>query len=72
MRTYEFWREHATGSVNAVVLVQGIVVGCCGPLTWSEIEERFQPAFDYSAERAALIEANREEYELFELVEATR
>jgi [lysine-biosynthesis-protein LysW]--L-2-aminoadipate ligase len=72
MRTYEFWREREHGSLWAVALREGVVVGCCGPLTRSEIEERFLPTFDYSAERGAVVETSRDRYELFDVVEATR
>jgi hypothetical protein len=72
MTSYEFWRERSTGSIWAVRLHEGVVVGCCGPLTWSEIDERFLPTFDYSAERAELVESRREEYEPFDLVATLR
>jgi hypothetical protein len=66
MRTYEFWRECASGSIWAVALLDGVVVGCCGPLTWSEIDERLLPAFDYDVERGAVVEGHRERFELFD------
>jgi hypothetical protein len=36
----------------------------CGPLGAEELDERFLPTFDYAAERAATVEARREEFEL--------
>jgi hypothetical protein len=68
MRTYEYWRERETGHVWAVELSEGVVVGCCGPLHPSELEERFLPTLDYSPERAAWTEAHRDAFDLFELV----
>lgn len=53
MKSYEFWRERATGEVWAIELVEGVVGGCCGPLDQSEIEEQFLKTFDYSPRRAA-------------------
>jgi hypothetical protein len=70
MKSYEFWRERATGSIWAVELLQGVVVGCCGPLARSEIEERFLRTFDYGPARAAETEANRDAFDLYDIVEA--
>ena len=70
MKTYEFWRERETGQVWAVKLLEGVVVGCCGPLDHSEIESRFLATFDYSPERAALTEAQRDSFDLHEVVPA--
>lgn len=64
MDEYEFWRERATGHVYAVALVDGVVRGVCGPLDAEELDERFLPAFEYAPERAARVEAEREEFEL--------
>lgn len=46
MKTYEFWRERRTGEVWAIELLEGAVVGCCGPLDHSELDEKFLEAFD--------------------------
>ena len=64
---YEFWREKATGGVWAIELEDGVVVGGCGPLHWSEINPSFLRAgYEYSAEEAAAVEARREEFELLD------
>lgn len=68
MKTYEFWREPETGKVWAIELLEGAVVGCCGPLDRSEIEERFLPTFDYSPERAGWTEAHRDTFDLHDLI----
>ena len=70
MKSYEFWRERATGSIWAVELLQGRVVGCCGPLARSEIDEQFLPTFDYSPERAASTEADRDVFDVYDRIEA--
>jgi hypothetical protein len=72
MRTHEFWRERKTGLIWAVALTDGVVVGRCGPLTWSEVDDRFLPTFNYVGESAAEVEANRESYELFDPATALR
>jgi len=64
MKTYEYWRERETGQIWAVEFVDGIVVGCCGPLDCDELEQRFLPTLDYSVERAAWVEAHREAFDL--------
>ncbi|MGZ4335115.1 MAG: hypothetical protein ACXVRJ_12720 [Gaiellaceae bacterium] len=64
MKTHEFWRERATGEVWAVELVDGVVTGACGPLDHSEVEEEFLDTFDYTADRAALMENHRDGYDL--------
>jgi hypothetical protein len=71
MKTYEFWRERATGRLWAVELRDGVVVGCCGPLHRSDVEAQFLPTLDYSPERAGLMEADREAFDL-ELGEVQR
>ena len=68
MKTFEYWRERETGEVWAVELLEGVVVGCCGPLDPSELEEQFLKAFDYTAERATWVEANRDAFDLHQLV----
>jgi hypothetical protein len=68
MKTYEFWRERRTGEVWAIELLEGAVVGCCGPLDYSELDEKFLEAFDYSADRAAWIEAHRGAFDLYDLM----
>ena len=68
MKTYEFWRERGTGEIWAVELLDGVVVGCCGPLTRSEVEERFLRTFDYSPARAAWVEAHRDAFDLHDVV----
>ena len=70
MKSHEFWRERATGSIWAVELLQGRVVGCCGPLARREIDERFLPAFDYSPERAPSTEADRGAFDVYDRIEA--
>jgi len=67
MKTYEFWRERGTGEVWAVELREGVVVGCCGPLDHSEVDEAFFETFDYSSDRAAWVEAHREAFDLYDL-----
>jgi hypothetical protein len=66
MRTFEFWRESETGAVWAVELREGAVVGCCGPLDHSEIDEQFLPTLDYSVDRAAWVDAHRDAFDLYE------
>jgi hypothetical protein len=65
MREYEFWRECATGDVHAVAFDAGAVVGLCGPLDASELEDEFLPTFDYSSERAAWADQHRQAFELY-------
>jgi hypothetical protein len=68
MTTYEFWRHGRTGEVWAVKLVEGVVVGCCGPLHHDDLDRDFLEGLDYAEEPAASIEAAREEWALLELV----
>ena len=64
MRSYEFWRETETEEVWAVELQDGIVVGCAGPLHWSEINPAFlHEGYDYRTAEATALEARREEFE---------
>jgi len=46
----------------------GIVVGCCGPLGHSELDEQFLEAFDYSPDRSVWIEAHRDAFDLHDVV----
>jgi hypothetical protein len=68
MVTYEFWRHSGTGEVFAVQLLDGVVVGCSGPLHHDDIDPAFLEDLDYAEEGAAAIEATREEYALLEAV----
>lgn len=68
MKMYEFWRERRTGEVWAMKLFEGVVVGCCGPLDHSELDEKFLEAFDYSPDRSAWIEEHRDAFDLYDLV----
>jgi CBS domain-containing protein len=43
-----------------------MVTGSCGPLTGSEIEERFLTTFDYSAQDADWIEEHRDQFDFFD------
>jgi CBS domain-containing protein len=65
MKEREFWREPADGRVYAVELDDGLVTGSCGPLATGEIDDRFLPSYDYTAEHAAWLEQRREEFELY-------
>ena len=67
MKTYEFWRERGTGYVWAVELLEGVVVGACGPLEHSERDEEFLETFDYATGRAAWIEAHRDAFDLYDV-----
>lgn len=68
MKTYEYWRARATGRIWAVKMLDGVVVGCCGPLEPHECEEEFLKALDYSPEGATWTEAHRDGYDLYEPV----
>jgi hypothetical protein len=64
VRTYEFWRERASGEVWAIELLDGIVVGSCGPLHWSEINPSFlRSGYEYAPDEGAALEGRREEFE---------
>lgn len=65
MKEREFWRSRTSGRLYAVELEDGIVTGSCGPLTESEIEERFLTAFDYSTQDADWIEGHRDQFDFF-------
>ncbi|MEX2613520.1 MAG: CBS domain-containing protein [Gaiellaceae bacterium] len=65
MKEREFWRSRTSGHLYAVELEDGIVTGSCGPLTGSEIEERFLTAFDYSAQDADWLEEHREQFDFY-------
>lgn len=64
MITHEFWRDTTTGHLWAVELQDGVIAGCCGPLDWSEIDDRFLDSFDYTPSLVAWMEASREQFEL--------
>lgn len=64
MTSHEFWRDTRTGEVWAVRLLDGVVVGCCGPLHHDDVDPDFLEDLDYAAEGAASIEAQREEFAL--------
>jgi len=70
MKTYEFWRERETGDVWAVELLEGVVVGLCGPLHHSEVDEGFLETFGYSTERAAWVEQHRDAFDLYDAARA--
>jgi hypothetical protein len=72
MKTYEFWRELATGEIWAVELLDGVVVGSAGPLDHSDVEERYLRVLDYRPGRAAWIEANRDRFGLYSPEHAER
>jgi hypothetical protein len=64
MESYEFWREKQTGEIWAVKFLDGLVVGSCGPLDHSEVDEQFLEGLYYSTDRAAWIEAHRDAFDL--------
>ena len=64
---FEFWRQRSTGRFWAVALVDGVVKGACGPLTETEVDDRFLRTFDYSPERAPWIESHRDAFDLLQL-----
>jgi hypothetical protein len=70
MKTYEFWRERATGETWAIELLDGVVLGCCGPLDHSEVEQQFLESFNYSPVRAAWVEGHRDAFDLCDLTRA--
>jgi hypothetical protein len=63
MNSYEYWRDRTTGHVLAVKLHDGVVVGCCGPFTRTQLEERFLPTLDYGPEQADWVDAHRDQYD---------
>jgi hypothetical protein len=64
MKTHEFCRERRTDEIWAIEFLEGVVVGCCGPLDHSEIDD----AFDYSPDRTAWIEAHRGSFDVYDRV----
>ncbi len=66
MRTYELWRDPASGEVWAIRLVEGVVEGCCGPLPSHDRDPRYLDGLDYSAEQVGRLERDRESFELVE------
>lgn len=66
MRTYELWRERESGEVWAMRLVEGVVVGCCGPLGPRERDARYLSSLDYSPERVDWVERHRDAFDLAE------
>lgn len=71
MKEREFWQDRQSGRLYAVEFEDGIVVGSCGPLSASEIDQRFLSTFDYSASEAEWFEANRERFDLYSNGERT-
>jgi CBS domain-containing protein len=65
MKEREFWQNRKTGGLYAVELEDGVVTGTCGPLTASEIEERFLTAFDYSVRDADWLEQHRDQFDFY-------
>ena len=65
METHEFWREK-TGEIWAVVLRQGVVVGCAGPLRPDDVDPDYLSGYDYSTNGAARIERERDEFDLLD------
>ncbi|HZO97971.1 MAG TPA: hypothetical protein VFB42_11410 [Gaiellaceae bacterium] len=63
-KTHEFWRERRTGEIWAVELVDGVVVGCCGPLHHKEVVASYLPTFEYAPAGADRIEAGRDGFDL--------
>jgi len=64
MKTYELWRERASGEVWAVRLVEGTVVGCCGPLATHDRNVSYLGGLDYAPDRADWIERHRDAFDL--------
>jgi hypothetical protein len=64
MRTYEFWRELATGQVWAIELHDGVVSGCFGPLAHGEVDDALLERFDYDRDDAEWVEEHRDEFDL--------
>jgi CBS domain-containing protein len=65
MKEREFWQNRESGRLYAVELEDGMVTGTCGPLTASEIEERFLTAFDYSVRDADWLEGHRDQFDFY-------
>jgi CBS domain-containing protein len=68
VKEHEFWRDPTAGRVYAVQLEDGVVTGASGPLDTAELDARFLPTFDYSAERAPWLEEHRAEFDLYRQV----
>jgi hypothetical protein len=64
--THELWRERKTGEVWAMRLVDGTVIGCCGPLASHDRDAPYLRTLDYLGERAEWVDGNREEFDLAE------
>ena len=64
--THELWRERKTGEVWAVRLVDGTVIGCCGPLASHDRDARYLRTLDYLGERAEWVDGHREAFDLAE------
>ena len=64
MKTHELWRERKSGEVWAVRLVDGAVVGCCGPLASHDRDTHYLSSLDYSPERAAWVDEHRDAFDL--------
>lgn len=60
MITFEFWRNRETGEILAVKLLDGIVVGCAGPLHHDDVDPEFLEDLDYASEGADRVEETRE------------
>jgi CBS domain-containing protein len=65
MKDREFWQNRENGRLYAVELEDGVVTGTCGPLTTSEIEERFLASFDYSVGDAGWLEQHRDRFDFY-------
>jgi hypothetical protein len=65
METHEFWRER-TGDIWAVVLKQGVVVACAGPLRPDDVDPDYLSGYDYVTRGADRIEREREEFEVLD------
>ena len=64
MTTYEFWRHVADRGVWAIKLVDGDVVGACGPLEPTSVNCSWLDTYTYSADDAAGIQAHRDRFRL--------
>jgi hypothetical protein len=66
VKAYELWRERETGEIWAVRLVDGTVVGCCGPLASHDRDNRSLSSLDYAPDGADWIEGRRDDVDLAE------
>jgi len=64
MNSYELWRERGNGEVWAMQLLDGVVVGCCGPLALRNRETSYLSSLEYSARRAPWVEAHRDAFDV--------